>query len=108
MPDEQNVPVTPDQAGRGEVPDHRACGLLAGRSYEKDGGRAVVAGELHEGYLARFKLVTAALRLVWIPVAFGVLSGAVSVTAGLQDHRLAAFAIGLGVLADVPGAAVLI
>jgi divalent metal cation (Fe/Co/Zn/Cd) transporter len=52
--------------------------------------------------------VTTALRLVWISVAFGVLSGAVSVTAGLQDHSLGVFAVGLGVLADVTGSAVLI
>ena len=68
----------------------------------------MVADELREGSLARFKLVTAALRLVWISVAFGVLSGAVSVTTGLQDHSLGVFAIGLGVLADVAGSAVLI
>jgi divalent metal cation (Fe/Co/Zn/Cd) transporter len=57
--------------------------------------------------VARFKLVTAALRLVSISVAFGVLSGALSVTVGLQDHSLGVFAIGLGVLADVTGSAVL-
>jgi divalent metal cation (Fe/Co/Zn/Cd) transporter len=63
---------------------------------------------LAEKSLARFKLVTAALRLVSISVAFGVLSGALSVYAGLQDHSLGVFAIGLGVLADVTGSAVLI
>jgi divalent metal cation (Fe/Co/Zn/Cd) transporter len=54
------------------------------------------------------KLVTATLRLVSISVAFGMLSGAVSVITGLQDHSLGVFAIGLGVLADVTGSAVLI
>ena len=54
------------------------------------------------------KLVTAALRLVSISVGFGMLSGTVSVITGLQDHSLGVFAIGLGVLADVTGSAVLI
>ena len=57
---------------------------------------------------ARLKLITAALRLVSISVAFGVLSGAVSVITGLRDHSLGVFAVGLGVLADVTGSAVLI
>jgi divalent metal cation (Fe/Co/Zn/Cd) transporter len=39
---------------------------------------------------------------------FGVASGAVSVTTGLQDHSLGVFAVGLGVLADVTGSATLI
>ena len=57
---------------------------------------------------AREKLVTTALWLVSISVAFGLLSGAVSLITGLQDHSLGVFAIGLGVLADVTGSAVLI
>jgi divalent metal cation (Fe/Co/Zn/Cd) transporter len=56
----------------------------------------------------RLTLITAALRLVAISVIFGLLSGAVSVITGLQDHSLGVFAIGLGVLADVTGSAVLI
>ena len=56
----------------------------------------------------RPELVSAALRLVWISVAFGMLSGAVSVTTGLRDHSLGVFAVGLGVLADVTGSATLI
>jgi divalent metal cation (Fe/Co/Zn/Cd) transporter len=64
--------------------------------------------ESPEGSPARLRLVTAALRLVSISVAFGVLSGAVSVATGLQDHSLGVFAVGLGVLADVTGSAVLI
>jgi divalent metal cation (Fe/Co/Zn/Cd) transporter len=63
---------------------------------------------LPENNLAHPNLVTAALRLVSISVAFGVLSGALSVTTGLQDHSLGVFAIGLSVLADVTGSAVLI
>lgn len=56
----------------------------------------------------RSRLVTRALRLVATSVAFGVLSGAVSVTSGLRDHSLGVFAAGLGVLADVTGSAALI
>ena len=66
------------------------------------------ADELAEGNQARQKLVTAALRLVAVSVAFGVVSGTVSVTTGLHDHSLGVFAVGLGVLADVTGSAVLI
>ncbi|HTP15052.1 MAG TPA: cation transporter [Streptosporangiaceae bacterium] len=50
---------------------------------------------------ARLRQVTAALWLVSVSVAFGMLSGANSVTTGLADHSL-------GVLADVAGSAVLI
>jgi hypothetical protein len=66
------------------------------------------ADELPEGDLARVKLVTAALRLVSVSVAFGVASGTVAVTTGLQNHSLGVFAAGLGVLADITGSAVLI
>jgi divalent metal cation (Fe/Co/Zn/Cd) transporter len=57
---------------------------------------------------ARSSQVTTALWLVSISVAFGLLSGAVSVTTGLAHHSLSVLAIGLGVLADVTGSAVLI
>ena len=57
---------------------------------------------------ARQDLVAAALRLVTISVAFGLLSGAVSVLFGLRARSLGVLAIGLGVLADVAGSAVLI
>lgn len=57
---------------------------------------------------ARPKLIATALRLVSVSVIFGLLSGAVSVTTGWRDHSLAVLAIGLGVLADVAGSAVLI
>jgi divalent metal cation (Fe/Co/Zn/Cd) transporter len=56
----------------------------------------------------RQRMVTTALWLVTISVAFGVLSGAVSVLTGLHGHSLGVFAIGLDVLADVTGSAVLI
>ena len=49
-----------------------------------------------------------ALRLVTFSVAFGLASGAVSVTTGVQDHSLGVFAIGLSVVADVTGSATLI
>lgn len=52
--------------------------------------------------------MTQALWLVSISVAFGALSGTVSVITGLQGHSLSVFAVGLGVLADVTGSAVLI
>jgi hypothetical protein len=55
----------------------------------------------------RLDNIAAALRLVTISVAFGIGSGAVSIVAGLQDHRLGVFAIGLGVAADVTGSATL-
>ena len=53
-------------------------------------------------------MVTQALWLVSVSVAFGALSGTVSVITGLQGHSLSVFAVGLGVLADVTGSAVLI
>lgn len=56
---------------------------------------------------ARTELVTAALRLVTISVAFGLLSGLVSVATGLRDNILGVFGAGLGVLADVTGSVVL-
>ncbi len=57
---------------------------------------------------ARLRQVTTALWLVSVSVAFGMLSGAISVTTGLADHSLGVLAVGLGVLADVAGSAVLI
>jgi divalent metal cation (Fe/Co/Zn/Cd) transporter len=56
----------------------------------------------------RASLVTAALRLVSISVAFGVLTGVISITAGLRDHSLGVFGVGLDILADVTGSSVLI
>jgi divalent metal cation (Fe/Co/Zn/Cd) transporter len=68
----------------------------------------MVAGELAESDEGRLVLVIAAWRLVVFSVIFGVLSGAVSVVTGLHDHSLGVFAVGLGVLADVIGSAVLV
>jgi hypothetical protein len=56
----------------------------------------------------RSSQVATALRLVWVSVVFGILSGTVSVTAGLADHSLSVLAVGLGVLADVTGSATLV
>ena len=64
--------------------------------------------QLSDGGAARSRMVRSALRLVSVSVAFGILSGAVSVTTGLYDHSLSVFAVGLDVLADVTGSAVLI
>jgi divalent metal cation (Fe/Co/Zn/Cd) transporter len=58
--------------------------------------------------LDRAKQVTAALRLAWVSVTFGSLSGVVSVITGLADHSLSVMAVGLGVLADVTGSAMLV
>ena len=43
-----------------------------------------------------------------LSVAFGLASGAVSITTGLRGHSLGVFAVGVGVLADVAGWATLI
>jgi divalent metal cation (Fe/Co/Zn/Cd) transporter len=51
---------------------------------------------------------TQALWLVSFSVAFGLADGAVSVSIGLRGHSLGVFAVGLDVLADVTGSAVLI
>ena len=56
----------------------------------------------------RVEQITTALRLVVLSVAFGIVSGAVSVITGLGLHSLSVLAVGLGVLADVAGSAVLI
>ncbi len=53
-------------------------------------------------------MVAQALWLVSISVVFGALSGTVSVITGLRGHSLSVLAVGLGVLADVTGSAVLI
>jgi divalent metal cation (Fe/Co/Zn/Cd) transporter len=58
--------------------------------------------------VSRARLVTIALRLSLISVAFGALTGIISVTVGLRDHSLGVFGVGLGVLADVTGSAVLV
>lgn len=53
-------------------------------------------------------LVSRALWLVTVSVVFGAGSGAVSVVTGLHGHSLGVLAVGLGVLADVAGSAVLV
>jgi divalent metal cation (Fe/Co/Zn/Cd) transporter len=68
----------------------------------------MATSELPDNDPARLRLATTALWLVPISVAFGVCSGTVSVITGLQGHSLGVFAVGLGVLADVTGSAVLI
>jgi divalent metal cation (Fe/Co/Zn/Cd) transporter len=66
------------------------------------------ADEPPDHTLVRRRKVTRALWLVSVSVAFGVLSGAVSVITGVRGHSLGVFAAGLGVLADVAGSAVLV
>src|SRR6185437_2499316 len=56
----------------------------------------------------RQRQISAALRLSWISVLFGLLAGAVSVATGVTDRSLGVLAVGLGVLADVTGSATLI
>jgi divalent metal cation (Fe/Co/Zn/Cd) transporter len=56
----------------------------------------------------RSVLLHRALRLSWLSVSFGVVSGAVSVGSGLADHSLGVLGEGLAVLADVTGSIVLI
>jgi divalent metal cation (Fe/Co/Zn/Cd) transporter len=56
----------------------------------------------------RAESVRRALRLVTLSVAFGLVSGAVSIASGLGGHSLGVLAVGLGVLADVTGSATLI
>jgi len=68
----------------------------------------VAADELTESNPARLKLLTDALRLVSISVGFGMLAGSASVIAALRSDSLGVLGIGLGVLADVTGSAVLI
>lgn len=64
--------------------------------------------ELTDAAVGRAGLVAVALRLLLISVAFGAVTGVISVLAGLADHSLGVFGVGLGVLADVTGSAVLI
>jgi divalent metal cation (Fe/Co/Zn/Cd) transporter len=60
------------------------------------------------GIPARDELVARALRLVIASVIFGTASGTVSVITGLRGGSLGVLAVGLGMLADVAGSAVLI
>lgn len=56
----------------------------------------------------RSELLERALRLSWISIVFGLISGAVSVASGIADHSLGVLAAGLSVLADVTGSCVLV
>jgi divalent metal cation (Fe/Co/Zn/Cd) transporter len=58
--------------------------------------------------VSRQGLLNRALRLSWLSVCFGLLSGGVSVGSGLAAHSLGVLAAGLAVLADVTGSVVLI
>ncbi len=53
-------------------------------------------------------LLKRALELSWLSVAFGLVSGSVSVGSGIAEHSLGVLAAGLSVLADVTGSIVLI
>jgi len=68
----------------------------------------MLPGQSQDRHLTRAQQVARALWLVSVSVAFGRLSGAVSVITGLHGHSLGVFAVGLGVLADVTGSATLI
>jgi divalent metal cation (Fe/Co/Zn/Cd) transporter len=56
----------------------------------------------------RLALLDRALRLSYISIGFGLLSGAVSVGSGLADASLGVLASGLSMLADVTGSIVLV
>jgi divalent metal cation (Fe/Co/Zn/Cd) transporter len=56
----------------------------------------------------RTGLLRAALRLTWATVAWGLLSGSVSVVTGLLDGSLGVLGLGLNVLADVTGSVALV
>jgi len=68
----------------------------------------MLPSQVQDSDLTKTQQVTRALRLVWISVAFGLVSGTVSVITGLGAHSLGVFAVGLGVFADVTGSATLI
>jgi divalent metal cation (Fe/Co/Zn/Cd) transporter len=56
----------------------------------------------------RSELLDRALKLSWISIGFGLISGAISVASGIADHSLGVLAAGLSVLADVTGSCVLV
>jgi divalent metal cation (Fe/Co/Zn/Cd) transporter len=68
----------------------------------------MLPSQVPDSDLTRTQQITRALRLVSISVAFGLVSGTVSVITGLGAHSLGVFAVGLGVFADVTGSATLI
>jgi hypothetical protein len=65
----------------------------------------MLPGQVPDGQLRRARPGLRALWLVSASVAFGLVSGVVSVVSGLRGHSLGVFAVGLGVLADVTGSA---
>jgi divalent metal cation (Fe/Co/Zn/Cd) transporter len=60
------------------------------------------------GESTRPALLERALRLSWISIGFGLVSGSLSVGSGIADHSLGVLAAGLSVLADVTGSIVLV
>lgn len=68
----------------------------------------MTAGQGRAGSPARVRQAEAALKLVCASVCFGIASGAASLSAGWHGHSLGVFAVGLSVIADVTGSAVLI
>lgn len=54
----------------------------------------------------RARLIDVALRLVTVSVAWGALSGGLSVAAGLLGHSLGVLGLGLTVLADLVGSVI--
>jgi divalent metal cation (Fe/Co/Zn/Cd) transporter len=68
----------------------------------------MLPSQVPDSDLTRTQQVIRALRLVSVSVAFGLVSGSVSVITGLGAHSLGVFAVGLGVFADVTGSATLI
>lgn len=56
----------------------------------------------------RRTLVDLAIRLSWLSVAWAVVSGTTSLIVGVLDHSLAIVAVGLNLLGDLAGSAVLI
>ena len=61
-----------------------------------------------ESIECRAKLVDLALLLVTLSVIWGAVSGSLSIVVGLLDHSLGVLGVGLNVLADLAGSAVLI
>jgi divalent metal cation (Fe/Co/Zn/Cd) transporter len=67
-----------------------------------------VTGVDSAGGAGRIRLIVAALWLSAISVVWGTLSGGVSVTVGVLNGSLGVLGLGLNVLADVAGSAVLV
>jgi divalent metal cation (Fe/Co/Zn/Cd) transporter len=63
---------------------------------------------LPENDARRTRLIVVALWLTWTSIVWGTVSGGVSVAVGLVDGSLGVLGLGLNVLADVTGSAVLV